>query len=662
MARARFTTFSVRPDMTRCQYGGPPQAGAARYVLWPTARSSTLTEMATPLYTLAPTAALLTLVAGIAASCTSVAPAPVDAGPASDAPPTGFASTETGGEPSDTCAGTADGGAGPGLHDATIAANDTAPGVDAPGPDAAGQHTPEPGPDAATSAGSDGGAADTASEPNDDTPDAAVAETVDSQTDVTSSDDTGGDAAVTPGVPDDTTGASEPTATVCDPGWVTLTPAGLRIDGELWVPRMLDYRVTVRVADDSRFMAPQLSSCTGPVDCGEALAQDLALAAEIGFDAVRFAGLPWAHGDDGIALGCEDPCMPIEPGTDAGGATAVAVLEDLLVAADAAGLKAMIVLREPLADPTALAPGESDWLGLVGAAFASDPTLFAYDIAPLPGDPTLLFGFDKAPRLAGLQARYDALRAGTPTQLVTATIRGTEAAIDWDPGLLPVDLVGLASFPPQEAFESDARLSYEREAVWLAGVDAPWLFTSTGLATSGGATESDQHAVALRAHELVRDCGGLGVGWFRLRDATEGYGLARPDGSLKPASAVFATFDSSAAGSACPTLAELATDQVGPGFLVTGRVLSALGVPLEGVVVVGWSCVDPADRCMAVTGSDGRYDLHTAAAVSHVAISTHGHETLEQLWTGCSSIDLGDRILGAFAGPAPVTSPPACEP
>ncbi len=618
---------------------------------------------------------LAAVACALCAACTTVESGGPEGG-AADTPHTGFASLDasagepgSGGDGAGSDRGGSDAG---GLADALPAGPDAAwddGGGTGGGPGDGNQPAADGDAVAAGDAGPglDGGASDGGAPPADATPDGGGPGPPDTPGDLDGGgSDVGGstpeDSTDSEGIADGADAPSGPAPSVCDPGWVTLEPAGLRLDGQPWTPRMLDHRVTIRVAGPARFVAPAGSGCGDAAQCAAALADDLTLAAEIGFDAVRFGGLPWAHDATGVELACETPCVPLDLATDAGRASALTLLTGLVDSAEDAGLRALLVTREPHDDPKALAPGEAGWLEALGAGLADRQALFAFDLAPEPGDPTLLFELGKGPRITGLQARYDALRAGTPTQLITATVRGAEAAIDWDPALLPVDLVGLAAFPPPEAFEGNARLAYEREAVWLAGAGAPWLTASTGLPTGGDATETDQHAVALRAHELVRDCGGLGLGWFRLRDQQDDFGLIRADGSLKPAAAVFATFDADGTGGACPTLAELKTPATGPGFSVTGRVLSTAGVPIGGAVVVGWSCVDPALRSKALTGSDGKYTLHTAAATSHVAISSPGHETLEQLWTSCSSVDLGDRILGAWTGVQPATSAPTCAP
>jgi hypothetical protein len=466
----------------------------------------------------------------------------------------------------------------------------------------------------------------------------------------------------------------------CAPGRVTLGPSGFSLNGADWRARMVGYGVEIRRPSvpgaEQWFIAPHWASCDDEICCTDTtsclarLGADLDLAVLMGFNAVRLTGLDFRHPAGVSSLGCVQlgaqgtlqSCAPLELGVAAEREAAMDLIAGLLELAKARKLKVMLAVgRADVSEPSETS-AHASLLKALGARFASDTTLFAYEVVeevPQPTPPLL----PTTATTRGVMANwYQAIRGTGAPQLVTLGLGDSGASVSFDPASLPVDFLGFHPHP-LGGFDAAREAAYHAELTWLASTGRPWMVTATGFASGVWGSESEQVAFAQKSMVAARNCGALGYGWGQLRDASDGevqgLGAVNGDSQLKAVAGIFKAIDLATPDAACPAAPASLNPTGASGFQVTGRLIDVAGKAVPFVRLTGWTCPVYGERFHTFSGADGKFTLRSGTGLVQVAISGSAKVPVTNILPKCITKNLGDTFI-TNASAALVVATPSC--
>ena len=377
------------------------------------------------------------------------------------------------------------------------------------------------------------------------------------------------------------------------PGYVGLEGGHFVLDGEVWFPKMLNYKCYLDSDGDSLIVIP------APWYTGGDIRSHFDTIASWGFNAVRLC-LNYDYRD------CDTAAMRR--------ATRRAVLQ-----ADSAGLKVMLLIHEPL---------DKYWMEYTAGllrALADVPALWAYDFMNEP------LYFDTEPMRDKLEARdivgqwRAMVRRNAPHQLFTVALAEPIEVFEWDPALLPVDFVEIHTYHP---------LRVQSEMWWYAHhCGKPWMVGETGLPADGDSVSYEaQMEFMFLTYRYAVIRGACGYGWWEFQDCRGNVnfealhtGLRDSTGRAKPAARLFDSW-------LCLGT-DLDQDMHYPvnywnmlayeNVAVTGRVVDRKGNAVQGAVIRGWND-DWSVGVNTFGDTTGRFRLVSNDICTHFEISAPG--------------------------------------
>ena len=375
-------------------------------------------------------------------------------------------------------------------------------------------------------------------------------------------------------------------------GYVALQDGRFVVDGEPWFPLMLNYKAFI--VDGEVVPAPWYT--------GGGIRTHFDTMAAWGFNAVRV-------------------CLDVLP-DDGDTAAMYLATRRMVMQADSAGLRVMLLLKPPLDDR---------WTrynaGLM-RRLADLPALWAYDLMNEP------LYFDPEPR----RSKKDAVRTvarwrqmvrqNAPHQLFTVATAEPIEVFEWDPALLPVDFVEMHTYHP---------LRVQAEMWWYAHhCGKPWMVGETGLPADDDAVPYGAQADFLvETYRYALGCGAAGYGWWEFQDCPEGVnfeaqytGLRNSSGLAKPAARRVAALRMADTVPDADVLSRPPANYFNmlayQNVAAQGRIVDSRGLPVEGAVVRGWND-DWSVGLNTYSDSLGCFRLVSNDLCTHFEVSAAGY-------------------------------------
>ena len=375
---------------------------------------------------------------------------------------------------------------------------------------------------------------------------------------------------------------------VPEAGFVYIEGGHFAVDGEVWFPKMLNYKAEIKQTDNGVEVVP------APWYTGGGIRSHFDTIASWGFNAVRLCL-------DGDYRGFDTAAMRQ--------ATRRAVLQ-----ADSAGLRVMLLLRAPL---------DRYWreynAGLM-RRLSDLPALWAYDLMnePLYFDPQKERSKKSAVKL--VQSWRKMVRNNAPHQLFTVALAEPIEVFEWDPSMLPVDFVEMHTYHP---------LRVQSEMWWYSHYcGKPWMVGETGLPADGDSVPYEaQLAFMWETYRYALLYGACGYGWWEFQDCPEGVnfeaqytGLRDSLGRQKPAATMLKCI-CFGCGEWMPILPVNYYNMLAyTNLAITGHIVDKEGNPIEGAVIRGWT-EDWSVGVNTFSDSTGRFRLVSNDLCTHFEIS-----------------------------------------
>ena len=416
-------------------------------------------------------------------------------------------------------------------------------------------------------------------------------------------------------------------------GFVRLENGVFKIDNNTFFPLMLNYIVEYRNPDGPFTVSPAKvyeDATRYETNSKEEILHQLRghfqLIKELGFNTMRICFDRIAQDERGhYYYQADDQKYYIDddyPAITKG-------LEEMLTLAEDAGLRVMLLIKAPMDNEL------KRFTAHLFEAMQDNKTLFAYDIANEP------LYFDDNPKRTKHQA-YQIVRGWqrlkqhyAPHQLFTIGFAEPIEVFEWDPSILPVDFLAFHTYHP---------LRVPNEIYWYSTyVGKPWMLGETALPADNDSISYDEQRQFMReVYRYVRDCGGIGMGWWEFQDCTGGNFEARYTallnhegttqtrdgrhtiiGTVKPAAAEIASF-----GTYVPQKKWQAANYYNmmgyQNYLIRGKVTHRrTGEPVEGAVIRGWN-EDWSIGQNTFSDSHGRFTLYSNAPCVHFEVSACG--------------------------------------
>ena len=312
----------------------------------------------------------------------------------------------------------------------------------------------------------------------------------------------------------------------------------------------------------------------------------------------------------------------------------IAGLEEMLKVAEDADLRVMLLIKAPMNKEL------KRFTAHLLHALRNNKTIFAYDFANEP------LYFDDNPKRTKQEAYHivdswhKMMQKHAPHQLLTIGFAEPLEVFEWDPSLLPVDFLAFHTYHP---------LRVPNEIYWYSTyVGKPWMLGETALpADNDSISYDDQRQFMREVYRYLRDCGGIGMGWWEYQEVSasgfearytallnhEGITRTREGGyeiigTVKPAAAEIAHF-----ADYQPQPKWQAVNYYNmmgyQNYLIRGQVVDKVtGQPIEGAVVRGWNEYWNVGQ-NTFTDSLGRFTLYSNDECVHFEISACGMTKLK---------------------------------
>ena len=385
---------------------------------------------------------------------------------------------------------------------------------------------------------------------------------------------------------------------VPDEGYVMLEDGHFTVDGEVWFPKMMNYKAGMREVDGRLEVVP------ADFYTGHSVREHFDTIASWGFDAVR------------ICLNA------VEPREDT--SAMFAAMRRVVMQADSAGLRVMLLLPPPF---------KGYWrdydAGLM-RCLSDLPALWAYDLMNEP------LYFDPKPKRSKREAVREVcrwrsiVRSNAPHQLFTIGLSEPIEVFRWDPSLLPVDFVEIHTYHP---------LRVQAEMWWYSHhCGKPWMVGETSLPADGDSVSySSQVWFMFETYRYAKIHGAIGYGWWGFQDCPNWgnfearyTGLRDSAGRSKPASELFKHWF-------CLGV-RLDEDYMLPAnyynmlaynnLAVTGCIVDENGQRLKGAVIRGWNN-DWSVGVNTFSDTTGSFRLVSNDVCTHFEVSAPGCSTIK---------------------------------
>ncbi len=421
-------------------------------------------------------------------------------------------------------------------------------------------------------------------------------------------------------------------------GFVRLEDGVFKIDNDTFFPLMLNYIVEYRNTDDHFTVSPAKvyeDATRYETNSQEEILHQLRghfqLIKELGFNTMRICFDRIAQDERGhYYYQADDQKYYV----DSDYQVILKGLEEMLTLAEDAGLRVMLLIKAPMDNEL------KRFTAHLFEAMQDNKTLFAYDIANEP------LYFDDNPKRTKHQA-YQIVRGWqrlkqhyAPHQLFTIGFAEPIEVFEWDPSILPVDFLAFHTYHP---------LRVPNEIYWYSTyVGKPWMLGETALPADNDSISYDEQRQFMReVYRYVRDCGGIGMGWWEFQEVPDCHfeaqytGLLNHEGithtreggyeiigTVKPAAteiAHFADYKPQPKWRAANYFNMMGYQN----YLIRGKVVDQRsGQPIEGAVVRGWNEYWNVGL-NTFTDSLGNFTLYSNDQCVHFEISACGMSKLK---------------------------------
>lgn len=332
--------------------------------------------------------------------------------------------------------------------------------------------------------------------------------------------------------------------------------------------------------------------------------------------------------------------------------TLLSLINDILTQAAIYHIKVMLLSVESTFSSYRSPTASADYAAFLKALainFATNPTLYAYDLNNEPGTPQdTVDGLQKDSVCYLTRMWYDTIKYYAPNQLVTIGDLGSIDVGRFDPEVMNLDFVCFHPYPGVTDNTNSGQITdginrVLSEIYWYGhNVTKPWMLSETGFSSppssytlwgstypgSADGTLADQATFFSQSFTAVKACGGAGYmfwqygdeHWFTYptdnRSDNDFYGITDYNGNLKqPGATAIKNFNPNAVSSSStePPNYYNYYDNTGTPA-ATGTVVDNNGNPIKGAVVTGWYQVanvyQPGTEVSTFTQSDGSYTLN----------------------------------------------------
>ncbi len=464
----------------------------------------------------------------------------------------------------------------------------------------------------------------------------------------------------------------------CASPFIYLKDRQFRLGNDPWVPVSVNYIFDVRLFSDGHYqVVPHHAFCSDNLCCrdqetclAEARAQ-LSQIKSLGINSIRIVGLEAIPIDGRLVMRCSeqkgptwlDPCTaeqnlvlaPTNP-------QALQLIADALALAAEADLRVILLAGHGPLDAPVIRDDYSTYLTNLATRFADSPTIFAYDLANEPVYEMQVKDIDKEDLNAIVRDWYDAVRTGTPRQMVTMGLAEIGSVNTWDPGAMPLDFVSWHIYTGGKWTDKERNYMAIFNA-WAGRDPRPALIGETGLTAEGdGFTDAIQQEFARYVLETSWACGLMGLQWWIYRDMTwneynQRFGLVRFDGTVRPAATEFAAFTPLLPRPPCPSPAYEGNNP-GGHFFTEGRVLDPDGKPLRNAFIRGKMCfTGGAD--WTISKADGSFVLISEYPINQLKVTAPGL-SVETRSILCGILNAGDVRLERLDLDMAISPPSTC--
>lgn len=422
-------------------------------------------------------------------------------------------------------------------------------------------------------------------------------------------------------------------------GFVYLDEEGrLAIDGEEWLPLMVNYKVDWRREGTEVWISPAHYYETpnewddDSLGRWEPVESHMRLMEELGANAVRICMDVVNRDGKGYFYGSADNPIYL-----------VADSSDIFEAVDrltaATSMRVMLLLKAPLDEEL-----RTFATGLLRHE-AKNKSIWAYDMMnePLYFDPAEKRGKDEA--YAIVKGWQEMMEKNAPHQLFTIGFAEPIEVFEWDPSLLPVDFVEVHTYHP---------LRVASEMYWYGHYcGKPWMVGETALPADNDSIPYKYQCDFMReSFRCAMDNGAIGYGWWEFQDCLGGVnfeaqhtGLLNHEGQIEVAPngvALGRTLKCSGLKPTALMLGELKVERhcatvpvnyhnmLGyENIVLRGNVVEkGSGKPVEGAVIRGWN-EDWSVGKNTFSDAEGNFALYSNDYCVHFEISAPGMSHLK---------------------------------
>lgn len=273
--------------------------------------------------------------------------------------------------------------------------------------------------------------------------------------------------------------------------------------------------------------------------------------------------------------------------------------------------------------------------------FSDQPALFAYDFFNEPLYFDIKREADKKNVIRVVNSWRSLMRSHAPNQLITLGLSEPTEVFRWDPSLLDVDFISFHTYHP---------LRVLNEIYWYSNYGGkPWMVGETGLQADGDSISyADQTQFNQTVYDQVRNCGGIGIGFWEFQEVTysnfegnhtglinrEGTttssdGMYTMKGTIKPAGKNIRHLEERRTIAPCEQPLNYYNILGYNNFVLKGRLINTeTNEPIEGAVIRGWND-DWSVGMNTFSNEEGWFSLYSNDNCVHLEISAPGMERLK---------------------------------
>lgn len=275
------------------------------------------------------------------------------------------------------------------------------------------------------------------------------------------------------------------------------------------------------------------------------------------------------------------------------------------------------------------------------ARFSDEPTLFAYDFFNEPLYFDIEREADKNNVIEIVDSWRSLMQSYAPNQLLTLGLSEPTEVFRWDPSLLDIDFISFHTYHPMRVMN---------EIYWYSNYGGkPWMLGETGLQADGDSISyADQSQFNQKVYDQVRNCGGIGIGFWEFQEVTysnyEGNhtglinrvgttessdGQYTMKGTVKPAGKNIKHLEARRTAGNCEKPINYYNILGYDNFVLKGRLINAeTNEPIEGAVIRGWTKYWKIGM-NTFSNEDGNFTLYSNDTCLHLEISAPGMNRLK---------------------------------